>query len=335
MRKLTNLIAIVAISAFVSPAMGASWEDLFKAEGEPLVDVSWAVNHVGKLGVVFLDVGGETAGRSKADYLKGHIPGAIYTDYDVDGWRSTDQREIVGMFPIDDPAESQNIAAGAETLIGGLGIHNKSHVVIVPAGKSAEDMATATRIYWTFKVLGHDAVSILDGGMAAYKEDRYPATMKPVNSIEVGEVNPVTATFKAKPRWDMIATKSDVQKALLGDAVLVDSRSNDQFLGVNRHPEVKRSGTIPGAKNLPQNWLTVNGTGKFRAAGDFLVLYQEAGVPASGKVISFCNTGHEASVGWFVMHEILGNKQVRMYVGSLAEWTADKDLPMQTAVYFQ
>lgn len=73
MRKLTNLIAIVAISALVSPAMGASWEDLFKAEGEPLVDVSWAVNHVGKLGVVFLDVGGEPGGVSLGPSA-GHSP---------------------------------------------------------------------------------------------------------------------------------------------------------------------------------------------------------------------------------------------------------------------
>jgi thiosulfate/3-mercaptopyruvate sulfurtransferase len=333
MRKFANLIAIAAIAALVSPAMGASWENLFKAEVEPLVDVSWAVNHIGKLGVVFLDVGGERAGRSKADYLKSHIPGAIHTDYEVDGWRSTDQREIVGMFPIDDPAESQDVATGVETLIGGLGIDNDRHVVIVAAGKSADDMATATRIFWTFKVLGHDAVSILDGGMAAYEEDRNPATMQPRNPIETGAVNPVTMTFKASPRWEMIATKADVKKALLGDAVLVDSRSNDQFLGINRHPEVKRSGTIPGARNLPENWLTVNGTGKFRVGGDFLVLLQEAGVPTSGKVINFCNTGHEASLGWFVTHEILGNKQARIYDGSLAEWAADRALPLQTAVY--
>ena len=53
------------------------------------------------------------------------------------------------------------------SLIGGLGIDNEDHVLLIPFGTSSSKMGTATRVYWTFKVLGHDKVSILNGGMAA------------------------------------------------------------------------------------------------------------------------------------------------------------------------
>ena len=59
------------------------------------------------------------------------------------------------------------------------------------------------------------------------------------------------------------------------------------------------------------------------------------GVPTSGDQITFCNTGHWASLGWFVSSEIMGNKQTRMYDGSMVEWSADQSLPMQSAVSVQ
>ena len=131
---------------------------------EPLVDVAWVTANLGAPGVVFLDLRGPLGGATKADYLRAHIPGAIYSDYLRDGWRIRDRNGTVGMLP---PAEF------LEALIGGLGIGNESHVVVVANGTSALAMGSATRIYWTFKVLGHDAVSILDGGMAAYLRARH------------------------------------------------------------------------------------------------------------------------------------------------------------------
>ena len=73
---------------------------------------------------------------------------------------------IAGMLP---PVEQ------ISNLIGSLGIGNQDHVVLIPYGTSSSKLGTATRIYWTFKVLGHDKVSILNGGMAAYKKAKKPA----------------------------------------------------------------------------------------------------------------------------------------------------------------
>ena len=83
---------------------------------------------------------------------------------------------------------------------------------------------------------------------------------------------------------------------------------------------------------LPENWLTQNGGGTFRPKTELEQLYAVAGVPTSGEQISFCNTGHWASLGWFTSHEILGDKQAKMYDGSMLEWTADKGLPIEQKV---
>ncbi|MCW8835698.1 MAG: sulfurtransferase [Rhodospirillales bacterium] len=287
----------------------------------PLVDVEWVKANLGKPGIVLLDVGGTLGNKKKADYLRAHIPGAIWTDYLKDGWRGTDKNKTVGMLS---PTPT------LEKLIGGLGIGNDDHVVLIPVGGKALDVGTAARIYWTFKVLGHDNVSILNGGMAAYTKQVDEKTKKPVNPLESGAVEVKAKTFKANVRQDMIISKADVKAAMDSGGVLVDHRPNDQFIGVNKHGKSKRFGTIPGSKNLPENWLTNNGGGMFRDTAELQKLYAMAGVPTTGSQISFCNSGHWASLGWFASSELMGNKDVKMYDGSMIEWTADESMPVQS-----
>jgi len=313
MKKLLGLLTILGLYAVIGVA-GAN---------QPLVDVEWVKSNIGKPGIVFLDVRGKLAGKSKSDYLRAHIPGAVYTDYLKDGWRTKDKNSTPGMLAPTDKLEK---------LIGGLGIDNDSHVVVIPQGGKALDMGTATRIYWTFKVLGQDNVSILNGGMLAYTKDVDKKTKMPINPLKKGAVKPVAKTFKANLREEMIVTKADVKAALGGSVPLVDNRPNNQFIGINRHGKAKHNGTIPGAINLPENWLTRNGGGIIRPKAELEQLYAVAGVPTSGEQISFCNTGHWASLGWFASHEILGDKQAKMYDGSMLEWTADKGLPIEQKV---
>ncbi len=286
----------------------------------PLVSVDWVKNNLGKNGVIFLDVRGPLAGKTKADYLRGHIPGAIWTDYLMGGWRVANKDKIVGMLPS---------VAKLEKLIGGLGIGNSDHVVIIPAGGKALDMGTATRIYWTFKALGHEEVSILNGGMVAYLADVDAKTKKPLNPLEKGLVKVSAKSFKGDLQQAMIISKKDVSAASKSGGVLVDNRPHNQFIGINKHPKATRFGTIPNSKNLPENWLTKNGGGMFSSPARLNKLYSFAGIPTKGSQINFCNTGHWASLGWFVSHELLGNKEAKMYDGSMAEWTADNSLPMQ------
>jgi len=322
--RILNRIALCRVTVALlglSMLMGSALVQAASA-ATPLVDVAWVKANIGKSGIVFLDVRGKLAGKTKADYLRGHIPGAVYTNYLKDGWRSKDKGGTAGQLS-DVPK--------LEKLIGGLGIDNKTHVVVIPNGGKAIDMGTGTRIYWTFKVLGHDNVSLLNGGMVAYTKEKNK-DKKPANPLEKGAVSPSAKTFTASLRKEMMATKEDVKMASSSGTPLIDNRPSNQYLGVNKHRLAKRLGTIPGAKNIPENWLTMNGGGMFRPKSSLTKAYQAAGVSTTGKQMNFCNTGHWASLGWFVASEIMGNKDAKMYDGSMLEWTADKSLPIDQKV---
>lgn len=280
----------------------------------PLVDVEWVKAHIGKPNVVFVDL------QPAADYLRGHIPGAVNSNFAKDGWREERARDQVpDMLPEDTGKLARYIGEK-------LGIDNSTHVVLVSPGNSHGDMGWATRIYWTFKVLGHDEVSILNGGMKAYTKDKK-------NPLEAGPAKVTPKTFTARLRKDMIATADEVKAALRDkDALLVDHRPEDQYIGINRNPKASANGTLPGAKNISAAWLTENAGGDFRNIEQLKALYKLAGVPTQGRQIDFCNTGHLASIGWFVSHELLGNKEAKLYDGSMVEWTLTKAGPVEQKV---
>lgn len=299
----------------IAPFMFAGVGSVLAASPQPLVDVDWIKANSCKPGIVVLDVRSEIDNGSQMDYLRGHIPCAVYSDYTKGGWR-TKVNNVPGMLP---PIPQ------IEKLIGGLGIDPSTHVVVYSAGTNATSMGSATRVYWTFKVLGHNDVSILDGGYAAYVADKK-------NPLQHGMVTPKPKVFTAHFRKDLDATEAEVQKAMADKVMLVDNRPSSMYLGINRIALAKRNGTIPGAKSLPESWFTQDDGGHFRKASELRNLYKQAGVPVQGEEINFCNTGHWASVGWFASHELLGNKQARMYDGSIVEWSADPKAPMEQKI---
>jgi len=168
--------------------------------------------------------------------------------------------------------------------------------------------------------------------MTAYLMEQDEKTKKPLNPLEKGAPEIAAKTFKAELQEDMLVSKADVVAAQESGTTLVDHRPANQFLGINKHGAAKRSGTIPGAANVPENWLTDNGGGGFRSKPALEKLYAAAQVSTEGEQINFCNTGHWASLGWFASHEILGNTEAKMYDGSMLEWSADESLPMEQAV---
>lgn len=308
MNKLGAIFLFFA-SLFISSSIFAA---------SPLVDVAWIKANSCNDNVRVLDIRNPLDGGSRTAYLKGHIPCAVYTDYLKGGWRAG-VKKVPGQLPPTDQIAK---------LIGNLGIDNDTHVVIYHHGKSALDLGSATRVYWTFKVLGHDDVSILNGGFLAYAADEK-------NPIEKGNNKVKAKIFKASLRTDMMASASDVKAAIgNGKTQLVDLRPQHQFIGINMHPKSKRKGTIPGAKNLPESWMTVNGGGVLRDKQELSSLYEMANVDPSGEQINFCNTGHWASLGWFVSSEVMGNSGAKLYDGSMVEWSAMSDMPMESAVNF-
>lgn len=309
MKNLLKTVLSVVATVLALPVMA-----------QPLVDVDWLKGNLGKPGIVVLDLT-SGAGKTRADYEKGHIPGAVFTDYAKDGWR-VKIGKVQGMLPPPDKLEK---------VIGGLGIDNNTHVIIVPFGEKAVDMGAATRIYWTFKVSGHDKVSILDGGQLAWAKPD-PKTKKPLNPLSTKAVKPQPKTFKVSLRREMLATTADVKNAIGGNTTLIDNRPNDFYLGLTVSPVATKAGTIPGSKNLQESFITKNGGGSFRSKAQLQQIYKAIGVPTEGDQITFCNTGHWASLGWFASHELLGNAKAKMYDGSMAEWTHTNDVPIEQKV---
>lgn len=271
----------------------------------------WLVENAGRPGLVVLDLRSRLNGGSRAAFEAGHIPGAVYSDYLRGGWRVT-RGGVPGQLPP---------TADLEALIGGLGIGNESQVVLVAGGVSALDMASATRVYWTFKVLGHDRVSILDGGYRAYLAD-------PARPLETGWRRPAAKPFKASFRPGLVATREDVSSALSRGEVLVDNRPPPFYRGAVKSPAVARAGTIPRAVNIPEARL-VDAGGFFIPADRAAGLMRLASLAPEAGPITFCNTGHWASLGWFVESEILGNKTAKLYDGSMADWAADPARPVE------
>jgi thiosulfate/3-mercaptopyruvate sulfurtransferase len=272
-------------------------------QARPLVTAEWVAAQAENEGIRIIDVG-----RMPGEFLTARIPGSVFTDYKKDGWRV--ERNGV--------PDVMNTVPALESLLGRLGISSDKHVILVAPGHSAYDMASATRIYWTLKVLGHEKISVLDGGFVAYALKKLP--------LEGGPAKPAkTAVYTAHQSSGLEAFLPEVSESKLP---LVDARPSDEFLGINKSDKVLRPGTLPGAVNLPLVWMTVDGKGLFRTAAELKSLFAFAKVKADKPMIVFCNTGHTASLIWFVAHELLGNSQVRLYDGSLAEWSLDPRRPM-------
>jgi len=278
---------------------------------EPLVSVEWLQSHLGESGLVVIDIRSAIDGGARSDFEAGHIPGAVYSSYTEAGWRQN-SNGIPGMVPP---------VADLEALIGGLGIDNATDVVIVPAGVGSTDFGSAARIYWTFKLLGHDRVAILNGGHRAWLESGAP--------VAEGWQDPLPATFVADFRPHLLASVDDVARAPAAGIQLVDNRPADQFAGQDQHPAARAAGTIPGARNLEQQHLTREGTAFLLDEAAIASLMAQANISRDQQTITFCNTGHWAALGWFAMSEIAGIDNVAMYDGSMVEWAQDANRPLQ------
>lgn len=244
----------------------------------PLVSVDWLAGNLDNDDLVVVDIRSGIDGSTRETFEAGHIPGSVYSSYTEAGWRQS-REGVVGMLP-----EVESL----EQLIGALGIDNGTDVVIVPAGVGSTDFGSAARIYWTFKVLGHDQVAILNGG--------YSAWTAAGQAVARGAVVPDAHEFTAGFRPELLATAESVANAPAAGIQLVDNRPLEQFAGEDKHPQARAAGTIPGALNLPESQLTREGTA-FILDGDAIrQLMAQAEIDSDTRAITFCNTGHWAAL---------------------------------------
>lgn len=297
--------SFVAAAAFVAvvPAFAIA-QDV-----TPLVTAEWLKAHAGDENIAIIDIRDNIDGTDLGELP--YIAHAAVAPYASAGWR-TETDGVPGQIPA-----PEQIAE----LIGSLGVDADDHVVIVPWGTDSSEFGGATRVYWTFKYLGHDAVSILDGGWRQYDA---------LGGERVAEAAvPIAAEFVANVRPELRATTADVEAALANGVKLVDGRPEEQFLGQSKSPVVRIEGTIPGAVNIPHSTLYSAEYASFALPETIAALAQGVGLAENEENIVFCNTGHWASIAWFALHEVGGNENSAMYDGSMAEWAADPARPIQ------
>lgn len=291
------------------------WTGLAAAAwAQPLVDTNWVAANIDNDRVVLIDLRNSIDEGSYETFLEGHIPGSIHSDYGKDGWRVA-RGEVVGLLPSEEQFES---------LARRLGVSSDSHVVLVPAGVGASDFGSSARAYWTFKVYGHNDVSILNGGYAAWR-GAHP------DRIRTGApVTPAQGDFEASFRADIYASMDDVAGLVgnEGEATLLDARNEEQHYGEAKHPKAAKHGRIPGAQLLFQETAYDLDANRLKSADELNSIY--AGVDSDLPVVSYCNTGHWAATNWFVLSEVLGRDNVRLYDGSMVEWTSDAGNPVAT-----
>lgn len=278
----------------------------------PLVDTGWLANNIDDDRLVLIDLRNKIDGGSFDTYLEGHIPSAIHSDYLQDGWR-VGRDDVVGLLPE---------AAQFQVLARKLGVSDDSHVILIPAGVGATDFGSSARAYWTFKVFGHDEVSILDGGFAGWKA-AYP------DQIETGApLAPEAGNFVAAFQPQGYVTTEQVRQIVDAGkgATLLDGRTKEQFLGDAKHPKAATGGRIPGSELLFQETAYDISANRLKTVGELEGIYGE--LDPELPIVSYCNTGHWAATNWFVLSEVLGHDDVKLYDGSMVEWTADGDNPL-------
>ena len=301
-----------AISLALTPLLFLVTAATAASAATPLVDTAWLAGKLTSDKFVPIDLRNKIDGGSYDTHLEGHIPSAIHSDYLQDGWR-VGRDDVVGLLPD---------AAQFEALARKLGVSGDSHVVLIPAGVNATDFGSSARAYWTFKVFGHENVSILDGGYAAWKA-AYPG------QIESGApVAPAPGDFTASFQPQGYVTTEEVRQIVDAGkgATLLDGRTKDQFLGDAKHPKAATGGRIPGAELIFQEHAYNLADNRLKSVAELEEIY--GNLDPQLPIVSYCNTGHWAATNWFVLSEVLGHDDVKLYDGSMVEWTADSENPL-------
>jgi len=247
---------------------------------------------LGQPNVVIVD------GRFKEQYENNHIPGAVNLNYEaVEGLR--------------DPSFYKEMKASGlplrtdktEALFGSFGIGNDSKVILYdnPPDRSAGFLWVA------LKILGANDVRILKGGIKEWRKMKLPL------SAEVPQIKP--ATFKVNPKTALVATADYIVKNMK-DIQLLDNRTGQEYAGL---------GSIPGTINI--EWKNfADGKVSIKPTEDIQKVLSDAGITKDKEIVVYCNTGSRAGLPFVAL--MTAGYKVRLYWGSMDEWTKDSNLPI-------
>lgn len=268
---------------------------------DPIVSTAWLEKNLANPKVVIVDL------RKVEEYKAGHIPGAVNSFY---GSWAIKKGELLNELPATDDLFD---------VIGAAGIGKDSLVVLVGKTEKLPDRFDMTRVAWTLKYAGVANVAILDGG-----QDQWAKEGKPVKQ---DMVKAKSRSFKGQVNKGLFVDKAYVISKL-GKAKIIDVRGPAFFEGKEKLPFVAKTGRIKGAVNLPVAQL-YNKEGLYKSKAELAELAKKTAADPAGEVILYCDTG-KTCTGWsFVMTDMLGYKDIKIYDGSFMEWVKDASAPIE------
>lgn len=274
-----------------------------------LVSTEWLAERLGAPDLRVLDGSYYLPGDGvdpKAEYAAAHIPGARFFDIEE---ISDSRSELPHMLP---PVEK------FVSRMRAMGIGDGHRVVVY----DQQGLFSAARVWWMFRVFGHEDVAVLDGGLPKWRAEG--------RALEDEPVDPRDRHFTARRDASMVRDVTQVALHVkLGDEQLVDARSPGRFAGEEVEPRPGlRAGHIPGSCNLHYRTL-LNEDGTMKPAAELRGLFEAAGVDLARPVVTTCGSGVTAAILSLALHR-LGHTRNALYDGSWAEWGSYPDLAIET-----
>jgi thiosulfate/3-mercaptopyruvate sulfurtransferase len=273
-----------------------------------LVETAWLLAHLGEPGLVVVDcrcVLGVPGAGGQA-WLAGHIPGAAFLDVDRDLAAEPGER---GRHPLPDAADFEAAAIRA-------GIGGDSRVVAYDeAGEGG-----AARLWWLLRHFGHDEAAVLNGGLAAWREEGGPLESGDAVAAAQPEKSEAVAAaanrFVARPRADDTLDATELGATTLR---VLDARAPERYRG-EVEPIDKVAGHVPGAANLPFTELAPRG--RFPSPAE--LRERLGGEP----FVAYCGSGITACT--LLLAGDVAGVESRLYPGSWSEWSR-RGLPVETS----
>lgn len=273
-----------------------------------IVETDWLAAHLDAPDLVVFDATWHLPTESrdaKAEYLAEHIPGALFFDIDD---LSDEKSQLPHMLP-----STVKFASRMKK----MGVGDGARIVVY----DSYGLFSAARAWWTFRIMGHDDVAVLNGGLRKWKAEGRPLDDGPAPRRSERHYTP---RFHAELVRDVDDMKSLAGKA---GAQILDVRSEGRFAGTEPEPRPGlRGGHIPGSRNLPYTAM-LNEDGTLKSAEQLEALFKSAGVDPALPVVSTCGSGVTASIVSLAL-AMLGQTNAAVYDGSWAEWGQDNGLPV-------
>jgi thiosulfate/3-mercaptopyruvate sulfurtransferase len=283
------------------------------SDGFPaLVSTEWLAARLGEAGLRVVDGSWylPNSGRdARMEYAAGHVPGAVFFDLDATSDQTT---SLPHMLPA---------AADFAEAMSRLGLHD-SDALVVYDGSGVN--LSAPRVWWTFRVFGHQRVAVLDGGLSKWQREG--------RRLEAGVVRLPRGRFSARLDSrgvrDLSAIRSNIETAR---EQVVDLRSHGRFQGTEPEPRLGlRGGHIPGSRNLPFTEL-VTPEGILLPLDQLREKLLGSGIDLGRPIVATCGSGTSACALLHALH-LLGHRRTALYDGAWTEWGGRKDTPIERGI---